>query len=328
MKLRAPFPYFGFKGAVAPVVWERLGNPPNYIEPFFGSGAVLLRRPQPGSREVVNDRYGLLVNFFRAVKCEPDATAEAAAWIYSESDLHARNAYCRDHLEELTAKLEGDPNYYDSTLAGWWCYVQCMAIGEAAHAPGPWVRENGKLVHRSRANGIRRAVPCSSDRGIQKSIPFNGDQGLMARRDFAREWLQRLSDRLANVRILCGDWSRACKPSYTTAKGLTGVFLDPPYVCESNCYDQTDPLLGEITDWCLENGRDPKFRIALCGYEGTLPVDLEELGWDCYAWTAGGGMVTTGGQSDKNRHRERIWFSPHCCRPEVEGQLSMFGGAL
>ena len=42
--MKAPFPYFGGKTAVAPVVWAALGQPKHYIEPFFGSGAVLLAR--------------------------------------------------------------------------------------------------------------------------------------------------------------------------------------------------------------------------------------------------------------------------------------------
>lgn len=37
-QLKDPFPYFGGKSRVAPLVWQRLGNPINYIEPFFGSG--------------------------------------------------------------------------------------------------------------------------------------------------------------------------------------------------------------------------------------------------------------------------------------------------
>lgn len=40
--LKAPFPYFGGKRVVAPEVWRRFGDTPNYVEPFFGSGAVLL----------------------------------------------------------------------------------------------------------------------------------------------------------------------------------------------------------------------------------------------------------------------------------------------
>ena len=37
-KLQAPFPWFGGKSQDAHIVWERFGNVPNYVEPFFGSG--------------------------------------------------------------------------------------------------------------------------------------------------------------------------------------------------------------------------------------------------------------------------------------------------
>jgi hypothetical protein len=101
--LRAPFPYYGYKGKVSAEVWSRLGNPPNYVEPFFGSGAVLLQRPQPGKREVVNDKYGALVNFWRSVKANPALVAAHAVTIGAESELHARNAAVREALDELTA---------------------------------------------------------------------------------------------------------------------------------------------------------------------------------------------------------------------------------
>lgn len=44
MTLKAPFPWFGGKSRVADVVWRAFGNVPNYVEPFFGSGAVRVRR--------------------------------------------------------------------------------------------------------------------------------------------------------------------------------------------------------------------------------------------------------------------------------------------
>ena len=80
MCLKAPFPYFGGKSAVAAEVWRRFGNVKNYVEPFFGSGAVLLGRPHwrpdgPRLVETVNDADGLLVNFWRAVQRAPDAVA-------------------------------------------------------------------------------------------------------------------------------------------------------------------------------------------------------------------------------------------------------------
>lgn len=43
--LKAPFTWFGGKSRVARLVWERFGDPANYVEPFFGSGAILLGRP-------------------------------------------------------------------------------------------------------------------------------------------------------------------------------------------------------------------------------------------------------------------------------------------
>ena len=62
-----------------------------------------------------------------------------------------------------------------------------------------------------------------------------------------------------------------------------------------------------VRAWALEHGDDPKLRIALCGYDGEHDMPQS---WDCVAWTAGGGY----GRSQRgksNRHRERIWFSPH-----------------
>jgi site-specific DNA-adenine methylase len=37
MTLKAPFPYFGGKRAVAAAVWQRFGNVQTYVEPFCGS---------------------------------------------------------------------------------------------------------------------------------------------------------------------------------------------------------------------------------------------------------------------------------------------------
>jgi site-specific DNA-adenine methylase len=78
--MKSPYPYFGGKSRVAALVWERLGNPANYIEPFFGGGAVLLNRPawhaQAGwPLETINDLNGYVENFWRAVKSNPAGIA-------------------------------------------------------------------------------------------------------------------------------------------------------------------------------------------------------------------------------------------------------------
>lgn len=53
--LRPPFPYFGGKARAASLVWDAIGDPGGYIEPFAGSAAVLLGRP-PFARRRGSDR--------------------------------------------------------------------------------------------------------------------------------------------------------------------------------------------------------------------------------------------------------------------------------
>ena len=127
--LKAPFPYFGGKSQAAGLVWDRLGDVKNYVEPFFGSGAVLLGRPHDPRIETVNDLDGLLCNFWRAVQAAPDEVAKVADWPVSECDLHARHLVLVDRRKGLTDRLIADPYYCDATLAGWWVWGACAWIG-------------------------------------------------------------------------------------------------------------------------------------------------------------------------------------------------------
>lgn len=100
--LKAPFPWFGGKSRAAPLIWERLGDVDNYVEPFFGSGAVLLGRPTPARSETVNDLDCYLSNFWRAVTAEPAAVAAAADWQVNEADLHARHLWGIPNMRLIT----------------------------------------------------------------------------------------------------------------------------------------------------------------------------------------------------------------------------------
>jgi DNA adenine methylase len=128
-------------------------------------------------------------------------------------------------------------------------------------------------------------------------------------------YLTRLSERLRDVRVCCGDWSRVCGPTPTVKLGTTAVFLDPPYADDEgrtpNLY-ATDCLevAKECRQWGAERGKDRRLRIALCGYEGAFAMPD---GWRPHRWKAKGGY---GSQSDgrgrENAGREVVWFSPHC----------------
>lgn len=125
--LKAPFPYFGGKSKVADMVWDRIGNVDNFVEPFAGSLAVLLRRPEVGKIETVNDRNHFIVNFWRAVQADPIAVAKHADSPVSEADLHARHSWLLDG--KLMSPIAKDPEWFCPKIAGWWVWGQCCWIG-------------------------------------------------------------------------------------------------------------------------------------------------------------------------------------------------------
>ena len=121
----------GGKSRAAPVIWRGFGpDVVNYVEPFAGSLAALLGRPNgPGKIETVNDLSGAICNFWRAVKTNPDAVAEWCDDPVSELDLHARHAWLVVRLDEMAEQLRADPEYFDAKVAGWWVWGLCQWIG-------------------------------------------------------------------------------------------------------------------------------------------------------------------------------------------------------
>lgn len=181
---KTPFPWMGGKADAAPAVWEALGDPEHYCEPFAGSLAVLLRRPHPCNRtyysETVNDLDGLLCNAWRAIQQNPDAVAEAASWPVCEADMHARHlALLRWREERQLEHLMGDPTFHDAQMAGWWLWGQSSWIGSGwCSGKGPWVvGEDGRIAKRAGGRGV----------GIEKKRPHLSNNGMGVNRPQMRE---------------------------------------------------------------------------------------------------------------------------------------------
>lgn len=68
--------YPGSKGRVANWIVSHIPPHDFYVEPFFGSGAVLFAKPR-SKAEVVNDLDGNVVNFFRVCRDAPEELARA-----------------------------------------------------------------------------------------------------------------------------------------------------------------------------------------------------------------------------------------------------------
>ena len=309
MTLSAPFPWFGGKSRIAADIWARLGNVTNYVEPFFGSGAVLLSRPHVGHIETVNDKDRFLSNFWRAVQHDPEAVTWHLDQPVNESDLTAVHLWLLNEGAAIISRCDGDPDFFDAKVAGRWVWGLCSWIGGgwcSGDGPWTWNAEIGEWVARKLPHlgntgmGVNRKRPHLT--GAEPSPPL-------------LEWINALAARIRGVRVTCGGWERVCGPSVTHGHGLTGVFLDPPYSdAAGRRYGiyATDSLTvaHEAREWAIAEGRNPLMRIVFAGYHGEhiFPAD-----WDCVAWKAKGGYGSQGdGAGRENSRRERLWFSPAC----------------
>ena len=312
--LKSPFPWFGGKSRASQLIWDRFGNVPNYVEPFFGSGAVILSRPHAPNVETINDLDCMVANFWRATKYNPDAVAMYADNPVNEADQHARHLWLSSQ-EAFRERMKVDPDFYDCKIAGWWVWGQCIWIGSgwcANEIPSrqlPHLGNAGKGLHRKR--------PHLGDAGTGLSDSDDLTSGTASAESLSA-YMRDLADRLRRVRVCCGDWSRVLGPSPTVKQGITGVLLDPPYADtasrEADLYSSDSlSVAHDVRAWAIANGHDERLRIALCGYEGehAMPED-----WECIAWKASGGYGSQGQEAGRdNAKRERIWFSPHCVKP-------------
>ena len=327
MSLAAPFPYFGGKRRAASRIWQALGDPSGYVEPFAGSAAVLLARPDFAGRrvETLNDADGWLVNTWRAIQLSPDAVAQHAWGPVAEIDYHARLAWLQQRrTPDLVAWLEGDPEIYDAKAAGWWLYVVACGIGDPFGA-GPWRVIDGhlrKLPHLGDAGkGVNRELPhlANAGKGVNRELPHLGNAG----RGQLAAYMAQLSNRLRRVRITCGSWERVVKPSVTRSgaggDGTRALFLDPPYATSGDLYAHVDADVGaSVRAWCATAPRD--LRVILCGYDAEHDALLAN-GWNVTEGKAGRGAgYSTNGL---NGRRERLWLSPACIGSEQPTLFTM-----
>ncbi len=344
--LKAPFPWYGGKSRVASTVWKYFGDVRNYVEPFAGSLAVLLGRPSEPKIETVNDLDCWIANFWRALRNDPENLAKWADWPVNEADLHARHIWLVNQAE-FRERMKTDPDWFDVKIAGWWVWGISQWIGSGwcrvsgtRGVHGSVVQKRPYLTGHGGGMGVHRKIPNLRGNsgaagsgihasGLWKQRPQVGgnDAGRGVHRPNAGllDWFYSLADRLRRVRVCCGDWRRVMGPSPTTCIGVTGVFLDPPYSVDDRAdvyNEESRNVSHDVREWAIQNGDNPMLRIALCGYSGEHDMPEE---WTEVAWKSSGGYGSQGnGQGNKNRDRERIWFSRHCLGGNRQMELGLW----
>ncbi len=351
--LKAPFIWFGGKRRVAREVWSALGDVDNYVEPFAGSLAVLLGRPHnltDGRRraETVNDADMYLANFWRALAGDPESVAAHCDWPVNEADLFARHLWLvNGGRATMQRGLEADPDFFDPKIAGWWCWGLNAWIGSGwCSGTGPWRVASGDIPDASGSRspdgnagqGVNRKLPHLGDagRGVNRQRPHLGNAGQGVNRQLPHlgnagrgerllPYFSALAGRLRDVRVCCGDWSRVVTNGALNYGSTVGVFLDPPYLGDVRTHDlyATDDhdVSHEVWEWAVAHGDDPRLRIVLAGYEGEHGDHMPKS-WRVLEYSANKsyGSAAGGGVNERNRHQERLWFSPSC----IDRQPTLF----
>lgn len=268
---QAPFPWMGGKRRVAPVIWQHLGvgsdAAPHYVEPFAGSLATLLARPDhaPHLLETVNDLDELLVNAWRAITSKPHETAQWADYPVSELDLHQRHHWLVGQRARIVEGLVSSPTWCDPQAAGWWIWGLSQWIGggwcRVREKRRPHLSNGGAGVHRlvrGEKSGHGKPFGDSAGRGVQRTrLAPTSDlrqprplvslqpSGVGVHRSGVEyldhnpstgvyRWMACLAARLRRVRICCGDWKRVLTPAVLWGDLAShgrpaAVLLDPPY---------------------------------------------------------------------------------------------------
>lgn len=296
MQYRPLFPYFGGKSKVSDVIWEKFGSVNSYIEPFCGSAAVLLKKPDSLllKASTINDIDGFIVNLWRSLKFAADEVEYCADYPPTEQDLLARNRFLKEERDSLTEYLIRDPMFYSTKHAGWWLWGAGIWLGRG------WA-----------STDYKHKLPAAPK-------AFCGIHRRTETEESLHSLIFEVSAKLKKTRITCGDWRRVLTNCNFLDVVPAGIFLDPPYSTNdhnySNAYYHNGNPFNDCVAWCKENGRDRRFRIALSGYATNETSGLQDLGWTVYNWDTKGRMNNRSNASDGslNSSKERIWFSPTC----------------
>lgn len=273
-------------------------------------------------------------------------------------DLIARRGALNAASGVLLEKLCADETFFDARLAGYWVWGASCSIGNGMSGKNegrPALKERargvqsadlsmdeGKPIQEKKEGKASKSRPHLTSKGQgsnsgSKSIPhLGGGSGVHAKskrasREEGKEelaapfnisiyhWLRRLSERLRNVRVVCGDWSRICGGNWQTSIGKCGIFFDPPYgemAQRTGGIYNVDSLTvaADVQAWCKTHGNNPDMRIVLAGYSEEHQALLAE-GWREISWVAQGGYANQGkrgGKNKENRFKESLFLNPSC----------------
>lgn len=116
--------YPGSKWSMAEWIISHMPPHTTYLEPFFGSGAVLFNK-EPAVLETVNDISGDVVNLFRVIRERPADLARVVRWTpYARDEYKACHDPVPDDLEQarrFLVRCWQSIRVKTGSISGWRC---------------------------------------------------------------------------------------------------------------------------------------------------------------------------------------------------------------
>ena len=164
--MKAVFKYPGSKWSIADWIIQHFPEHHSYLEPFFGSGAVLFNKMR-SPIETVNDLDGYVTNLFSWIRNDPVRLCRMVYWIpYSRDSYDQAIKICRDDLKagDKAESLVCAAAFCAKTMMGYGFRTNESKVGfkrdiqgrEAAYAANGWKNLPGKILEAAeRLRGVQ-----------------------------------------------------------------------------------------------------------------------------------------------------------------------------
>lgn len=179
MKAIAKYP--GSKWSLADWIISFFPEHHSYLEPFFGSGAVLFNK-QRSNIETVNDLDGNVVNLFECIRTDPEKLAYQIYWT-----PYAREVYEQAFRKIPEDRFEAAANFYirlnmghgfrtNGEKVGWKNDVQGR---ERSYASQDWCNLPDKIMQAAeRLRGVDTNIARHQGNGSGTPMRFRKKHGL------------------------------------------------------------------------------------------------------------------------------------------------------
>lgn len=269
----------GAKSKLAGRIIQMLGyDHGGYIEPYFGSGAVLLAKP-PVRVEQANDLDHELINFFRVLR--------KRATRYDLIDALTYTPHARYELEEA----------------------------HGLHDPEGFVPDKVERARRFMVRANQTFVGGGSQAWVVTTSLSGGHTNAIKWNNF-RTRLNVVAERLQNVQIECTDGVRILEKVLAQRAEGIAVYLDPPYPEETRAGSKyRQEMTGEQHVAMLERAVQLVGPTVVSTYANQLYTDvLTVAGWTCYDIPVQGS--SRAGKGSAAKRVEQLWAN-RVCQPLV-----------